>query len=128
MEQKPIEQKTMVPPPYPGPPYPVPPGVAPGGPGPSTGPSTTIIVTTAGAATIGPESVQMECRFCHKTMFTRVDYVSGNLAWIICGALCLFGCGLGCCLIPFCIKDMQDVEHRCSHCGNLLGIHQRKLM
>ena len=43
---------------------------------------------------------------------TEATYRPGLLTWLIAGGVCLVGCWLGCCLIPFCIDGVQDVEHR----------------
>ena len=84
---------------------------------------TTVIIT---GSMFGPDPVQMTCRYCNQNVYTKVSPVPGLMAWILSGALCVFGCWLGCCLIPFCVQDCLDVEHRCSHCNNLLGTYQRK--
>jgi lipopolysaccharide-induced tumor necrosis factor-alpha factor len=84
-------------------------------------------IILAGASVFGPDPVQIECRYCNETMVTRVKPIAGNMTWIFCGALAIFGCWLGCCLIPFCVRDLQDMEHKCSACGSILGIYRRKL-
>ncbi|KAG8432923.1 hypothetical protein GDO86_017259 [Hymenochirus boettgeri] len=69
--------------------------------------------------------VQMCCRFCNSMITTRLEYSSGALAWLSCGGLCLFGCCAGCCLIPFCIDSLKDVDHYCTNCHALLGSYKR---
>jgi len=70
-----------------------------------------------------PQNVQ--CPSCHGTSVSTIQYKPGALTWLAGGLLCLFGCWLGCCLIPFCMPDLQDVEHRCSVCGKYMGTHMR---
>lgn len=36
-----------------------------------------------------------------------------------------FSCWLGCCLIPCCIPECQDIEHRCPNCKAHLGTFRR---
>ncbi|KAM8934625.1 lipopolysaccharide-induced tumor necrosis factor-alpha factor isoform 2-T2 [Pelodytes ibericus] len=69
--------------------------------------------------------VQMCCPFCTQMITTRLSYTSGALAWLSCGGLCLLGCGFGCCLIPFCIDSLKDVDHYCSSCNALVGSYKR---
>ena len=45
---------------------------------------------------------------------------AGN--WVGCGAMCLFGCWLGCQFIPFCLDDLKDSVHRCPHCNAVIGV------
>ena len=32
---------------------------------------------------------------------------------------------LGCCLLPFCIDGLKDVEHMCPNCGKVCGVCRR---
>jgi len=68
---------------------------------------------------------QCTCQFCGENVITRTRLKPGLLAWISAGFLCLFGCFLGCCLIPFCVDAFQDVEHQCPHCHRIVGIGYR---
>ncbi|XP_031514350.1 LITAF domain-containing protein isoform X3 [Papio anubis] len=40
----------------------------------------------------------------------------GALTWLLCITLFLFGCVLGCCFLPFCIRSLMDVKHSCPVC------------
>ena len=51
----------------------------------------------------------------------RTQSESGILAWALCGGLCLVGCWLGCCLIPFFVDSVQEVTHSCPACNMTLG-------
>ncbi|UJR22428.1 hypothetical protein I4U23_025488 [Adineta vaga] len=65
--------------------------------------------------------VQCSCPNCHSLIITRVEQSSGLLAWLLCLFLVIFGCWLGCCLIPFCISDLQNIQHYCPNCNAFIG-------
>jgi len=65
------------------------------------------------------------CQFCNNNVVTEVVYESGGMTWLLAGGLCLFGCWLGCCLIPFGIDGCKDVVHICPHCHNTVGRKNR---
>ncbi|XP_062467795.1 lipopolysaccharide-induced tumor necrosis factor-alpha factor isoform X1 [Pezoporus occidentalis] len=69
--------------------------------------------------------VQMCCPSCNQMIVTRLSYDSGALTWLSCGGLFLLGCVAGCCLIPFCIDALKDVDHSCPNCSTLLGSYKR---
>ncbi|XP_061177376.1 lipopolysaccharide-induced tumor necrosis factor-alpha factor homolog [Saccostrea echinata] len=70
-------------------------------------------------------SKPMVCPYCSSQISTSVEYESGALTWLSAGILCIFGCWLGCCLIPFCMPDLQDVKHTCPNCNKLVGVYRR---
>ncbi|KFQ22306.1 PREDICTED: lipopolysaccharide-induced tumor necrosis factor-alpha factor [Merops nubicus] len=69
--------------------------------------------------------VQMCCPSCNQMIVTRLSYDSGALTWLSCGGLFLLGCVAGCCLIPFCIDALKDVDHTCPKCNALIGSYKR---
>jgi lipopolysaccharide-induced tumor necrosis factor-alpha factor len=71
--------------------------------------------------TLGEKPVQCTCTKCHTLILTRVHQTPGLLPWILFIILILLGCWLGCCLIPFCISDIQNTQHYCPNCKTLLG-------
>ncbi|XP_032086466.1 lipopolysaccharide-induced tumor necrosis factor-alpha factor isoform X2 [Thamnophis elegans] len=71
------------------------------------------------------QPMQISCPACNQMIVTRISYQPGALAWLSCGGLALVGCWLGCCLIPFCVDAMQDVQHFCPCCNAYLGVHKR---
>ncbi|XP_064634077.1 lipopolysaccharide-induced tumor necrosis factor-alpha factor homolog isoform X2 [Lineus longissimus] len=81
----------------------------------------TIIVN----ASFGPQPMTTTCPMCNAFVTTTVEYNAGALPWIIAGLLCLFGCWLGCCLIPFCVTDLHDCTHTCPNCNRVLGRYNR---
>lgn len=107
-----------------GQPYP------PSGPPPPHGhqQGTTVVigapmVTVVGGLREGP--VNVTCQQCRQAVVTRVSYETGTLTWLICGAIALFGCWLGCCFIPFCIDGCKDVRHTCPNCNTTVGVYRR---
>ncbi|MEE6498372.1 hypothetical protein FKM82_003055 [Ascaphus truei] len=69
--------------------------------------------------------VQMCCPVCTRMITTRLQHSAGALTWLSCGGLCLLGCGAGCCLIPFCIDSLRDVDHYCTNCHAIVGSFKR---
>ncbi|KAL8668739.1 MAG: hypothetical protein Q9168_006644 [Polycauliona sp. 1 TL-2023] len=67
---------------------------------------------------LGEGAAPVDCPCCHMRALTKTEYHSGNTvnAWaaIICCCFCL-GC------IPYLIRSLKDVEHKCGHCGVLLA-------
>nr|XP_020664105.1 lipopolysaccharide-induced tumor necrosis factor-alpha factor isoform X1 [Pogona vitticeps] len=107
-------------PPYPTQPYPPQPGPMPGAP-----PVTVQAVYVQNPVLFHDRPVQMTCPSCSKLIVTRISHNAGALAWLSCGGLCLLGCWLGCCLIPFCVDPLLDVDHSCPNCNALLGSYKR---
>ncbi|NXJ80734.1 LITAF factor, partial [Trogon melanurus] len=102
-----------------------PPGYA-GQPAPASNPPVTVqTVYVQQPVVFSDRPVQMCCPSCNQMIVTRLSYGSGALTWLSCGGLCLVGCMLGCCLIPFCIDALKDVDHFCPNCKTLLGSYKR---
>ena len=103
-------------------------GVQPGAP---AGPAFVTAAPASGipyaqAVLYGDKPVQCTCPHCNAVIVSRIERKTGLLVWVIFGILLLFGCWLGCCLIPFCVSDLKDVEHYCPQCQMLIG-ERRKL-
>ncbi|KAM6155501.1 lITAF domain-containing protein [Rhynchocyon petersi] len=64
--------------------------------------------------------IQTICPYCGNHIITVTTRVPGIITWLMCTGLFLFGCVLGCCLIPFCIKSLMDVKHSCPVCHRRL--------
>ncbi|XP_053133031.1 lipopolysaccharide-induced tumor necrosis factor-alpha factor homolog isoform X2 [Hemicordylus capensis] len=71
--------------------------------------------------------VEMQCPSCNQTIVTSVSFNAGLLTWLCCAGLFLFGCWIGCCLIPFCADSLMDTAHHCPNCNALLGTYRRRL-
>ncbi|KAI6203858.1 hypothetical protein M3Y94_00605600 [Aphelenchoides besseyi] len=61
------------------------------------------------------------CPQCSATVITGVRYRTGALAWILCILCLLFGCWMGCCLIPLMMEEFQDIYHVCPNCHGVIG-------
>lgn len=73
----------------------------------------------------GPFTKVITCPNCQASISTSMEYEAGILTWLSAGLICLFGCWLGCCLIPFCVDGLQDVKHKCPSCGYFVGMYRR---
>ncbi|XP_072335949.1 LITAF domain-containing protein-like [Scyliorhinus torazame] len=62
---------------------------------------------------------------CGYEIMTQVTYKVGLLGWIIFGATMFLGCWLGCCLLPFFVKALKDVEHTCPRCSYNIYTYKR---
>ncbi|XP_069066618.1 LITAF domain-containing protein-like isoform X2 [Pleurodeles waltl] len=76
-------------------------------------------------APCGDTPVRTTCPACHQQIVTSTRPTPGLLTWLLFGGFILFGCWLGCCLIPFCVDSLQDVNHFCPNCNHLVGRHKR---
>ena len=107
-------------PPYPG--YPQgPPQGYPGQPQMQQPTTANVIYVQSHEMRFNKYPAQIQCPSCHNAVTTQVTPVNGLLTWLACGGACLFGCWLGCCLIPFCIDDLKDFEHRCPNCHSVVS-------
>jgi lipopolysaccharide-induced tumor necrosis factor-alpha factor len=70
---------------------------------------------------LSDKPMQCTCANCRSSIITHVKKTPGLLVWIISFILILFGCWLGCCLIPFCIGDIQNTQHFCPNCKAFIG-------
>ncbi|KFQ42882.1 PREDICTED: lipopolysaccharide-induced tumor necrosis factor-alpha factor [Nestor notabilis] len=96
-----------------------------GQPSPTHNPITVQTVYVQQPVAFCDRPVQMCCPSCNQIIVTRLSYNSGALTWLSCGGLFLFGCVAGCCLIPFCVDALKDVDHSCPNCSTLLGSYKR---
>ncbi|KAM4657202.1 lipopolysaccharide-induced tumor necrosis factor-alpha factor [Amazona ochrocephala] len=94
-------------------------------PSPTHNPITVQTVYVQQPVVFCDRPVQMRCPSCNQIIVTHLSYDSGALTWLSCGGLFLLGCVAGCCLIPFCIDALKDVDHSCPNCSTLLGSYKR---
>uniref|UniRef100_A0A2I3GYK8 LITAF domain containing n=1 Tax=Nomascus leucogenys TaxID=61853 RepID=A0A2I3GYK8_NOMLE len=69
--------------------------------------------------------VQAVCPYCGNRIITVTSFVPGALTWLLCTTLFAFGCVLGCCFLPFCIRSLMDVKHSCPVCQHELFYYHR---
>jgi len=82
------------------------------------------VVTANGRGTIiatnyGDVPVRTVCPQCHKPVMSQITPTIGLGIWLIALVLCLLP---PLCIIPFFIKPLKDIQHKCPNCGNTLGI------
>lgn len=82
-----------------------------------------VVVVVQG--TLGPYSTQVTCPKCKATVMTSTRSECGLLTFLSAGLCMVFGGVFGCCLIPFCVRSCQDIEHRCPNCKHYIGIYRR---
>ncbi|CAO1333873.1 unnamed protein product [Diamesa hyperborea] len=85
--------------------------------------TTTNIVTTV--VPIGPHATHMICPNCHCEINTKTRSSPGLIAYVSGFLIAVFGCWLGCCLIPCCLDECMDTHHQCPNCEFYLGRHRR---
>ena len=62
------------------------------------------------------------CQWCGAQEATKVSHNVSLGTHIACVGLCVIGCDLGCCLVPYCINSTKQVNHKCGSCGQVVGI------
>ncbi|XP_065161900.1 lipopolysaccharide-induced tumor necrosis factor-alpha factor homolog [Atheta coriaria] len=70
---------------------------------------------------LGPEQTRMICPHCQTDIYTTRKVKPKPAAYLSCALIFMFGCFLGCCLIPFCMNSCRSVSHSCPNCGRHLG-------
>lgn len=74
---------------------------------------------------VGPHSTRMVCSNCRKEITTNINKKPSSMAYISSLLCCVFGCFWGPCLIPFCMDQCLNVEHKCPKCEVYLGQYIR---
>lgn len=86
---------------------------------------TTVVYQTVTPPQFGPYPMRFTCPYCNAHVMTETTSTPGVLTWIISGVLCLVASFACCCLVPFCIRECKDIEHRCPNCHHGLGFFKR---
>lgn len=73
----------------------------------------------------GPYPMRFTCPNCNAHVMTETHSVPGLLTYILSGALCFLAWYLLCCLVPCCVRECKDIEHRCPNCKHCLGLFKR---
>jgi len=88
---------------------------------------TTVIIQQQAPPTIinqrfGNQPQHCICPHCQHQGVSKTHHESGLGTWLAAGGICLFGCWVGCCLIPFCLNDLQDTVHKCEKCKKVIRV------
>ncbi|KAG5280178.1 hypothetical protein AALO_G00085890 [Alosa alosa] len=67
-----------------------------------------------------PYPAKTQCPYCYAFVTTEITHTVGPVVWLVCTMSFLVGCAAGCCLLPFCIKNFKDVNHKCPKCRSFL--------
>ena len=72
------------------------------------------------------QPVVVLCQHCFTRGPTQVESKSGALTWLFAIGFVIVGLPCFSC-IPFKIKKLKDVEHRCQYCQRVVGIYERTM-
>lgn len=68
----------------------------------------------------------VDCPHCGRRTLTLVEHKAGLMTFAVCVGMCLVpALQFGCCLLPFCVDSMQDIEHRCGACKRVVSTYER---
>uniref|UniRef100_A0A3B5L4E1 LITAF domain-containing protein n=1 Tax=Xiphophorus couchianus TaxID=32473 RepID=A0A3B5L4E1_9TELE len=69
----------------------------------------------------------VRCPHCLELVTSNVAYVAGRTAVCSCADLTVLCFRLFCgfCLIPLCMRGLQDAHHSCPQCGEKLYVYER---
>lgn len=108
---------------------PPPPGIHANVAGSQTGQPQPMIIysntTTVTPVQFGPYPQRFNCPNCNAYVMTETHSTPGLLTYILSGALCFLAGYLLCCLVPCCVRECKDIEHRCPSCQYKLGLFKR---
>lgn len=81
--------------------------------------------TTVQPVQFGPYPMRFTCPHCNAHVMTETHSTPGLLTYILSGALCIVAWYFLCCLLPCCVRECKDIEHRCPNCQHKLGLFKR---
>lgn len=95
--------------------------------GPSNPLSTGQFPINPSSVIVNPldEAARITCPFCNKFIVTKTFKQAGCMTYSACFLLVFLGCFWGPCLIPFCIRGMNDIKHKCPNCKQTIAIYRR---
>ncbi|CAB1353169.1 unnamed protein product [Coregonus sp. 'balchen'] len=67
----------------------------------------------------------IRCPSCQSQVMSDVTHHAGTFSWTMCLVFILCGLFLGCCLIPFFLRNFKDAYHTCPRCHMVLHIHRK---
>lgn len=84
-----------------------------------------MIIYSTTPVSYGPYPMRFTCTNCNAQVMTETHSKPGLLTYILSG-MCLFLAPyLCCCLVPCCVRECKDIEHRCPSCQHKLGLFKR---
>lgn len=104
---------------------PPPPGLHTGNPHQPQQPVIIYSNTTVQQVQFGPYPMRYTCPNCGAHVMTETHSTPGLLTYILSGALFILTWYLCCCLVPCCVRECKDIEHRCPNCQHKLGLFKR---
>lgn len=98
---------------------------------------TTGASSPQGGHNLNESSFVVTCPKCGHRGPTETKSKVGLLTWAVSGSICCAGliaffvsvvgaalCWFGCCLVPFCVRKLKDVEHRCAECQHVIRVYK----
>lgn len=73
---------------------------------------------------LGETPAVTKCPSCQEVVFTETRKRVGETMWLICCLCSLIGCVAGCCVIPFFVDRLRNVQHQCPHCQAQIRTHR----
>uniref|UniRef100_A0A8C6VVF4 LITAF domain-containing protein n=1 Tax=Nothobranchius furzeri TaxID=105023 RepID=A0A8C6VVF4_NOTFU len=61
---------------------------------------------------------------CVPPLLINIHSQRGGAMWITCFLCLIMGCVAGCCLIPFCMKRLRNIQHVCPECHANIHTHK----
>lgn len=96
-----------------------------GAPKPNQPPIIIYSNTTVTPVQYGPYPMRITCPNCNAQVMTETHSTPGLLTYILSGALCILAGYFLCCLVPCCVRECKDIEHRCPNCRQRLSLYKR---
>lgn len=73
---------------------------------------------------LGETPAVTKCPSCQEVVFTETRKRVGETMWLICCLCSMIGCVAGCCVIPFFVDRLRNVQHQCPHCQAQIRTHR----
>ncbi|XP_044033425.1 uncharacterized protein LOC122867136 isoform X2 [Siniperca chuatsi] len=73
---------------------------------------------------LGQTPAVTQCPSCQEVIFTETHSRVGETMWMLCCLFSMTGCIAGCCVIPFFMDRLKNVQHLCPQCQAHIHTYQ----